>query len=144
MMSDSKKMPVDGGGIAKGAPDGVSGAPDGGNVHGRRAGGESGGGGYPNPHDDPSPSGTDFGSHGGDTELGYHGGGQAGAKDGGDAPNAAAGADSSDGEERGTAETPGPDRRVHAVEAGGQSFTVLETSGNAEAEGSGKIGVDDD
>ncbi len=54
-MTDKKKMPADGGGIAKGQPDGVSGSPDTGDmgrVHGRSPGGESGGAAYPNPHSD--------------------------------------------------------------------------------------------
>lgn len=51
-------------------------------------GGESGGGAYPNPHDDEG-EGKDTG-HGGQTEISYHGPGQLGDQntDGKDQPNA--------------------------------------------------------
>jgi hypothetical protein len=60
-MPDRKSMPADGDGRYKGAPDGVSGAPEDGagvGISSRTDGGESGGGNYPNPHggkNDPLP-----------------------------------------------------------------------------------------
>ena len=47
---------------------------------GRSAGGESGGGAYPNPHTDKPGAERDkgFGKHGGQSTIGYHGGGQLG------------------------------------------------------------------
>ena len=74
-VTDKKKMPADGGGIAKGKPDGVSGSPDTGEVggvHGRSSGGESGGGAYPNPHSGKGPTHSRF--SGGQTEKAYYGG----------------------------------------------------------------------
>ena len=141
-MSGSE-MPVSGGGPDQGAPDGVAASPDtgaAGNIQGRTPGGESGGGGYPNPQTGKKGSSSDgFMGHGGQTEIGYHGGGQLGS---GDAPNAATGSDSSDGAERNAAAWPTGEHAAHAVRAHGQSFTVVETNGNAEAEASGNIGHD--
>ncbi len=60
------------------APDGVSSVAD-----GRKGGGESGGGAYPNPRrgktsqNDPG----DFMGHGGQSEIGFHGTGQLGDQD---------------------------------------------------------------
>ncbi|MEO6580503.1 MAG: hypothetical protein ABIN83_05070 [Sphingomicrobium sp.] len=74
-MSDKKQMPADGGGRFKGAPDGVSGAPDTGEPgisHGRSSGGESGGGAYPNPH--TGKDSADAGFHGGQSDPTYYGG----------------------------------------------------------------------
>jgi hypothetical protein len=74
-VTDKKKMPADGGGIAKGKPDGVSGSPDTGEVggvHGRSSGGESGGGAYPNPHSGKGPTHSRF--SGGQTAKAYYGG----------------------------------------------------------------------
>lgn len=74
-MTDKKKMPVSGGGASKGMPDGVSGAPETGEagaIHGRRGGGESGGGAYPNPHS--GKEGSDAPEHGGQSEIAYYGG----------------------------------------------------------------------
>jgi hypothetical protein len=76
--------------------------------------------------------------HGGQTEMEYYGGGQAG--EGGDAPNAAAGSDSSDGQERGAAPPAQPDREPRQASGGGQSFSVTETDGVAQAEATGNIG----
>lgn len=137
-----------GGGPGKGKADGVSGppdaaaerAPDRANVQGRSAGGESGGGAYDNPHADKQPTGGGFMGHGGQTDIAYHGGGQAG--EGGDAPNAATGSDSSNGEERGAAGWPAPEYDAHPVEGGGRTFGVVETSGIAQAEATGKVGTD--
>lgn len=136
------ETPVGGGGARKGNNDGVSGTPGGpqGVVQGRRGGSESGGGPYPNPQTGKAPGNSGFMGHGGQTEMRYHGGGQAG--DGGDAPHAATGATSSDGEERGAAAAPSPQHKAHPVQANGRSFTVVETSGVAEAEATGKVGTD--
>lgn len=72
---DKKEMPANGGGVAKGKPDGVSGSPDTGGVggvHGRSSGGESGGGAYPNPHSGKGPTNAKF--SGGQAEKAYYGG----------------------------------------------------------------------
>ena len=146
-MSETE-MPDGGGGPGKGKADGVSGppdagpdrAPDGANVHGRSAAGESGGGAYDNPHTDKQPTSGSFMGHGGQSDIAYHGGGQAG--EGGDAPNAVTGSDSSNGEERGAAGSPAPQYDAHPVEGGGRSFGVVETSGIAQAEATGKVGTD--
>ncbi|WP_375383046.1 hypothetical protein [uncultured Sphingomonas sp.] len=136
------EMPVSGGGPDKGEPDGVSGSPGGSaEVSGRTPGGESGGGGYDNPHSGKEPTGGGFMGHGGQTEIGYHGGGQAGEQ-GGDAPNAATGSDSSDGAERESSAWTAPTYEPHAVSAGGRAFQVVETNGIAQAEVLGKVGTD--
>lgn len=73
--TDKKEMPADGGGVAKGKPDGVSGSPDTGEMgrsHGRSSGGESGGGAYPNPHSGTGPADAIF--SGGQGEKAYYGG----------------------------------------------------------------------
>ena len=135
------ETPVSGGDEHKGAPDGESGSPSprgDANVQGRTRGGESGGGAYPNPHTGKKPTGGGFMGHGGQTEMEYYGGGQAG--EGGDAPNAAAGSDSSDGQERGAAPPAQPDREPRQASGGGQSFSVTETDGVAQAEATGNIG----
>jgi hypothetical protein len=78
--------------------------------------------------------------HGGQTEMSYYGGGQAG--EGGDASHAATGATTSDGAERGAAAAPSPEHKARLVENEGRSFAVIETSGVAEAEATGKVGTD--
>lgn len=91
--TDKKEMPANGGGVAKGKPDGVSGSPETGEVggvHGRSSGGESGGGAYPNPHSGKGP--TKSGFSGGQGEKAYYGG---------DNPNATNPRNSSDKESRG-------------------------------------------
>ena len=73
MMTDKQPMqgmPSDG---RKGAPDGVNADPS-----NRTIGGESGGGGYPNPQTGKEPEGGGFMGHGGQTEIDYHGTGQGG------------------------------------------------------------------
>ena len=140
MMSDVE-TPVGGGGADQARPDGVSGAPDGGNVGGRTPGGESGGGGYANPHAGKEPTNSGFMGHGGQTEIGYHGGGQAG-DEGGDAPNAATGSDGSDGEESGAGAWTAPSYDPHRISAGGRTIEVVETNGIAQAEQLGKVGTD--
>jgi hypothetical protein len=130
------KMPVDGSGEHKGEPDGVSASPadnDGANVHGRTEGGESGGGAYPNPYTGMKPTSSGFFGHGGQTVNEYHGspaGGQNAVTGDGYSGSAA------------SAPSPEPDRLAHHVEGEGGSFQVIEASGVAEAERSGKIGTD--
>lgn len=135
------ETPVSGGGDRKGRSDGVSGAPDGGEVGGRTAGGESGGAGYTNPHAGKEPTNSGFMGHGGQAEIGYHGGGQAGEQ-GGDAPDAATGSDSSDGQESGSAAWRAPVYEPHAIDAGGRTIEVVETNGIAQAEQLGRVGTD--
>jgi hypothetical protein len=45
---------------------------------GRRGGGDSQGGAYPNPHTGKKPKGGGFMGHGGQSEMAYHGKGQLG------------------------------------------------------------------
>ena len=137
-MTDKVPMPVSGNPESKGAPDGVSGSPGGDTdrtIDGRKGGGESEGGAYPNPHSGKKPEGGGFMGHGGQTEMDYHGGGQGG--DDGSAPNAVTGS-RGDGEVDGSSGVPSADHKVR--DAGG--FAVEETSGIAEAEASGKVGTD--
>ncbi len=138
-MTDKVPMPVSGNPESKGAPDGVSGSPGGdADVHGRSAGGESGGGAYPNPNKGRTPTSGGFMGHGGQTEMDYHGGGQAGT-DGEDAPNAVTGS-SGKGDVDGSSGVPTADNTEHDV-AGG-AIKVEETSGVAAAEAGGKVGTD--
>ena len=135
-MTDLKKMPVDGGGVNKGKPDGVSGSPDSGKdgqVNGRSAGGESGGGAYPNPHSGKAPDNSGFLGHGGQTEIAYHG-----------PSNANAPARSMDSEEP-QSDVEGkdaPEARPRPVRAEGQQFEVIEDNGVAAAEATGKVATD--
>jgi len=144
-MSDKVPNPVSGNPASKGAPDGVSGVPGGGDqreVHGRSAGGESAGGAYPNPHTGKEPSGGGFMGHGGQTDIAYHGSGQ-GGDDGASAPNAATGSsENADATDDAGDTVPGPDRKDHGVAGTGARATA--TDGVAEAETSGKIGTDAD
>jgi hypothetical protein len=57
---------------------------------GRRGGGDSGGGAYPNPHTGKDGDRGGFMDHGGQTEMPYHGTGQLGEKKTGDNANAPA------------------------------------------------------
>ena len=136
------ETPVSGGGVHKGEADGVSGTPDGpeGEVQGRRGGSESGGGAYPNPQTGKEPDAGGFMGHGGQAEMSYYGSGQAGAA--GDAPNAATGATTSDGAGSGAAAPPSPEHKVRMVQGQVRGFAVVETSGVAEAEATGKVGTD--
>ncbi|HXH14792.1 MAG TPA: hypothetical protein VNJ10_01525 [Sphingomonas sp.] len=141
-MTDKVPMPVSGNPDTKGDPDGVSGVPEGNaddNVHGRSAGGESGGGAYPNPHAGKVATNTGFMAHGGQSDIAYHGGGQAG-EEGGSAANGVAG--SGDGPRSTIAADPDADRKPRALADDHSSIDVVETSGNAEAEASGKVGTD--
>lgn len=85
---------------------------------GRVAGGESGGGAYPNPHSgsgDAGDAAAPAAGHGGQSHQGYYGGGQAGARPDrdGDDHHAAS---------RETApDDPGPDYRDHASQRGGKA-----------------------
>lgn len=129
------ETPVSGGGPNKGKPDGVSGSPnpDGG-VHGRTAGGESGGGAYPNAQTGKTPENGGFMGHGGQTEMDYHGGRQAG--------NAPTGSDSPDDAEDAPRASPSADHKAHPIAVGAGTAKVVETSGVAEAEATGKVGTD--
>lgn len=140
-MPDEKTMPADGGGVRKGEPDGVSGTPgsgEEGRVHGRVGGGESGGGAYPNPHgpevsgDKPSDNSGLLG-HAGQSEKSYYGGSN---------PNATTGGGALDDAQDGGRVDPSPERTSHEVEADGQHIDVIEDSGVAAAEATGKVGTD--
>jgi hypothetical protein len=144
LMSDKVQTPVPGNPATKGTPDGVSDSPHGNGgaeVHGRSEGGESGGGAYPNPHAGKTETNTGFMAHGGQTNIAYHGGGQAG-EDGGNAGNGVAGSGGGDGTT--IAADPDADRVPHEIAAEGSRINVVETSGIAEAEASGKVGTDAD
>jgi len=131
-MNDKQKMPADGGGRNIGKPDGVSGAPDSGETHGRVGGGESSGGAYPNPHTGKKRANSGFMGHGGQSLIDYHGG---------DNPNAPTGRADGDGEGRaGTA--PSAERQPHEVSTGDRVFSIVEESGVAAAEATGKIATD--
>ena len=142
-MAEKVAMPVSGNSRSKGKADGVSDAPGdkaSGEIHGRSREGESGGGSYPNPHTGKAPTTNTFMAHGGQTDIAYHGGGQAG-EDGGSAPNAVTGSNGdSDGIE--SAAVPVPPRMERALSLGGHSVKVVEESGIAAAEATGKIGTD--
>jgi hypothetical protein len=149
-MSDKVPTPVSGNLDSKGAPDGVGDVPrktDANGVHGRSAEGESGGGAYPNPHTGKTETNSGFMAHGGQTDIAYHGGGQAG-DDGGNAPNGVAGSsgDTSEAgaEARATAPSTDADRKAHDISSDGGTIKVVETSGTAEAEATGKVGTDAD
>lgn len=76
-MSDGKvPMPANGQGGTKVHGDGVSDT----DTHGRNAGGESGGGGYPNPHTGKEARGESEGFEGGQSGRDYHGPGQLGGE----------------------------------------------------------------
>ncbi len=135
-MSDTKKMPADGGGIHKGKPDGVSGTPAAGKegeVQGRFTGGESAGGAYPNRHDGEGPKASGFLGHGGQTENAYYGG---------DNPNATTGGGVLPEEGSDSEHAPAPVREPHVMKAGQQTFEVVEDSGVAAAEATGKVATD--
>ncbi len=90
---------------------------------GRVAGGESGGGAYPNPHtgsSDPDARADDSSARhdqiGGQTHQGYHGGGQAGA-DGSDS----SGDDHNAASRSSAASDPGPTYQDHASQQGGEA-----------------------
>ena len=142
-MYEKVAMPLNGNPRSKGKADGVSGVPGGmasGEIHGRSPGGESGGGSYPNPHTGKTPTTNTFMAHGGQTDIAYHGGGQAG-EDGGSAPNAVTG---SNGDSSGieSAAVPVPPRMEPERFLGGHSIKVVEESGVAAAEATGKIATD--
>lgn len=135
-MTDKKPMPVPGGGPGKGKPDGVSGTPGSdemGRVHGRVSGGESRGGAYPNPHTGKESGGGERRSHGGQTKIAYHGG---------ENPNATTkGSDPDGGSPGGRLSTPVV-REPHSVEVGARSIEVVNDSGIAAAEATGKVATD--
>jgi hypothetical protein len=138
-------MPVSGGGSSKGKADGVS------DSDARTPGGESGGGGYENPHsgkDGDGDAGGFFG-HGGQTDIAYHGGGQAGAE-GSETPNATTqgGGDIDGGGETGPKPGPtGPDQDLspeygREIEVDGRHIAIIDTSGISAAEAAGTTGVE--
>ena len=59
-------------------------------LEGRRGGGDSGGGAYPNPHSGKEGDRGGFMDHGGQTEMPYHGSSQLGGEKIADSPNAPA------------------------------------------------------
>ena len=135
-MSDLKKMPVDGGGVNKGQPDGVSGTPDSGKegqIHGRSVEGESGGGAYPNPHSGKEPTNTGLFGHGGQTEIAYHGSSN---------PNATARSRDQEGPQSDVEGADAPEATPRPVQAEGQEFEVIEDNGVAAAEATGKVATD--
>jgi len=137
-MDGKVPTPVDGDDNRKGAPDGVSGVPGrekGTGVNGRSASGETGGGAYPNPHDDTSGHSMD---HGGQSEMKYYGGGQAGGG-GSAAPNSPAGSNEADADADGKLAPPAVEREPRTIHAGGRSFDVVEDSGVAAAEAAGRV-----
>jgi hypothetical protein len=139
-MSDKKKMPANGGGVAKGKPDGVSGSPDTGEmgrVHGRTSGGESGGSAYPNPHSHvgkthPDSAGGDF--SGGQAEKAYYG------DDNPDATTKPRNSHLVEADADQDSRT--PVRDAHPVQAGGRTIEVIEDNGVAAAEATGKVATD--
>lgn len=142
-MTDTVPMPASGNAESKGAPDGVAGSPGGNtdrDIDGRKGGGESDGGAYPNPYTGMTPKGGGFMSHGGQTQNAYHGGGQAG-DEGGSAPNGVTGS-TGDGDVDGSSGVPAPEPSTRTVAADGGTVTVEETSGTAAAEATGKVGTD--
>lgn len=139
-MCDKKKMPVSGGGAAKGKPDGVSGSPDSaemGRVHGRAPGGESGGGAYPNPHSHAGKAHSDSSGRefsGGQAEKAYYGD---------DNPNATTEPRSSHLVEADADQvSPTPVREAHPIQVGGRTIEVIEDNGVAAAEATGKVATD--
>jgi hypothetical protein len=129
-MTDKVPMPVSGNPESKGAPDGVSGSPGGDTdrtIDGRKGGGESEGGAYPNPHSGKKPEGGGFMGQAGD--------------EGQSAPNAVAGS-AGEGDVDGSSGVPTAEHTRHDVPAADGSVAVEETSGNAAAEATGKVGTD--
>lgn len=147
VMNDKEPTPVSGGDGRQGTPDGVN------QSDARTAGGESGGGGYDNPHTgkDGDSDASGFLGHGGQTEIGYHGGGQASSQ--GIATQNATAEGDSDAEhdsERGPKPGPtGPDQDFSAeypreIQVDGRRLEIVDTSGVAAAEAAGTIGRDGD
>lgn len=81
-MSDKQPQQAMPSGEREGAADGVNDA-----ATNRSAGGESGGGGYANPHSGEEGGGQGFMGHGGQTKVAYHGTGQGGTDDDPDVGN---------------------------------------------------------
>jgi hypothetical protein len=134
-------MPADGQGSQKIRPDGVGDD----STHGRGGGGESGGGDYDNPHAGKEPHGFE----GGQSVRGYFGPGQLDgeAADPGHARIVGQGGDTetrggSEGSERAGAPETTPLHKPSRVTAGGRTFEVIQESGVAEAEVSGKVATD--
>ena len=140
-MSDGKvQMPASGQQSHKTHSDGIGDV----DTHGRDEGGESGGGSYDNPHTGKEARGESGGFEGGQSVRGYYGPGQL---DGEKAVSAergtvgqGGGASGADGDPNQSSTTPG--HKPRQVRAAGQSFEIVEASGVAEAEASGKVGTD--
>jgi hypothetical protein len=144
-MSDKVPMPASGDGKNKGEQDGVNASAA------RTGGGESGGGGYDNPHTGKDGGGdaSGFMGHGGQTDIGYYGGGQAGGEGeavGNSTTRTDSGIADTDGVASGPKEgphTPEPDRvtqQTRETQFGGRTVEVFETSGVAAAEAAGNVG----
>ena len=113
-------------------------------THDRSGGGESGGGGYVNPHTGKEARGEGGGFDGGQSVKGYFGPGQLdGEKADRDKPGAVGqgGAEADADPEDESAKTQ-PKFPAHRVMASGQSFDIVQESGIAEAEANGDIGRD--
>lgn len=102
---------------------------------GRSSGGETGGGSYENPHTGKEARGEGGSFDGGQSVKGYHGPGQLDGKD-------ADSVDSNGGGEADELSQATPDAKPHRVSASGRTFEVVQESGIAEAEVSGKVGTD--
>jgi hypothetical protein len=104
-----------------------------GRTHGRVSGGESSGGAYPNPHTGKESEASVSPSHGGQTEIAYYGGNN---------PNATTeGRDSDIDSNGGQLATP-ITREPHSLQVGQRTIEVVNDSGVAAAEASGKIATD--
>ena len=137
-MSEAKvSMPASGQGSEKSHPDGVGTDA----THGRGSGGESGGGGYDNPHAGQEARGESHGFEGGQSVRGYHGPGQLdGERAGGDASGRVG--QGGVGSDAAAAGSQAPEFAPRRVVAGGRTFDVVQADGVAEAETSGKVGTD--
>lgn len=135
-------MPANGQGGPKIHSDGVSGS----ETHGRSSGGESGGGSYDNPHTGKEERGEGGGFEGGQSVQGYFGPGQVdGEKADPEQPGVVGqGGESSSSEDaaQGKSAEAAPKKEPHRVAAGGRTFDVVQESGVAEAETTGKVGTD--
>lgn len=137
-MNDAKlPMPANGQGSEKIHSDGVGEDA----TPGRSSGGESGGGSYDNPHTGKEARGESKGFEGGQSVQGYYGPGQL---DGEKADRDAGGSIGQGGASNDAtpAGTPAAKFEPRRVDADGQTFKVVQTSGIAEAEVSGKVGTD--
>ena len=140
-MSDRKvPMPASGQKSHKTHSDGIGDV----DTHGRDVGGESGGGSYDNPHTGKKARGESGGFEGGQSVRGYYGPGQLDGEKADPAERGTVGqggaASGPDGDSNQS--SPAPGHKPRQVRAAGQSFEIMEASGVAEAEASGKVGTD--